>query len=432
MTNKLKFLTKVSLNKKIKTKWFLIANLIFAILIIGLVNIDFIIRMFGGDFNKVQEILVVDNINCFDEFKLTYKEGSKYLADYDNTKISLYDKDLDNMEKIVSEEEKIVLIIDRDDSNYIKAKIISNEEIGTITSTLISSSLNSVRSKIVLDYHNISSEIYSDINGVVEIEKKILDDENLNNNMVAVSIMQIITMPLFILIVFLIQMIGAEINDEKSTKSMEIIISNVSPKTHFLSKVLSSNLFVIIQGTLLIVFVLIGIGIRYLNTSGNLLMGLSGEMGGFVESLSINGVMDTIWLMLPVLIFMIILTFIAYSLMAGILASMTTNVEDFQQLQTPIIIISLVGYYLSMMVTMFDGSLFIRIMSYVPFISSMLAPTLYVVGEIGVIDLIISIVLLIGTIYILIKYGLRIYKVGILNYSQTGLWKKMFKALGEK
>mgnify|MGYP002513413138 CR=1 FL=1 len=35
--------------------------------------------------------------------------------------------------------------------------------------------------------------------------------------------MQIITMPLFILIVFLIQMIGAEINDEKSTKSMEII-----------------------------------------------------------------------------------------------------------------------------------------------------------------------------------------------------------------
>ena len=35
MTNKLKFLTEMSLAKKIKTKWFLIANLIFAILIIG-------------------------------------------------------------------------------------------------------------------------------------------------------------------------------------------------------------------------------------------------------------------------------------------------------------------------------------------------------------------------------------------------------------
>ena len=431
MTNKLKFLTKISLSKKIKTKWFLIANLIFAILIIGLVNIDFIIKMFGGDFNKVQEVLVVDNIGCFDEFKLTYENASKYLSDYDNTKVLLYDGDIASINKVVTEEEKIVLIIDNDDNNYVRAKIISNEEIGTITSTLISSSLNSVRSNKVLLYHNISPSVYADINGVVEIEKEILGDEN-SNNMIAVTIMQVITMPLFILIVFLIQMIGAEINDEKSTKSMEIIISNVSPKTHFLSKVLSSNLFVIIQGALLIVFVLLGIGIRYINTSGNLLNGLSNEMSGFVDSLSINGVMDTIWVMLPVLIFMIILTFIAYSLMAGILASMTTNVEDFQQLQTPIVIISLVGYYLSMMVTMFDGSLFIRIMSYVPFISSMLAPTLYVVGEIGVLDLVISILLLLGTIYVLIKYGLRIYKVGILNYSQTGLWKKMFKAIREK
>jgi ABC-2 type transport system permease protein len=136
--------------------------------------------------------------------------------------------------------------------------------------------------------------------------------------------------------------------------------------------------------------------------------------------------------MLPVLVFMIILTFVSYSLVAGILASMTTNVEDFQQLQTPIIIISLVGYYLSMMVSMFDGSIFIRIMSYIPFISSMLSPTLYIMGEIGVGDLLLSIILLLGTIFILIKYGLRIYKVGILNYSETNLWKKMFKAIKEK
>ena len=33
MINKLKFLTKMSLDKKIKTKWFLLANLIFGILI---------------------------------------------------------------------------------------------------------------------------------------------------------------------------------------------------------------------------------------------------------------------------------------------------------------------------------------------------------------------------------------------------------------
>jgi ABC-2 type transport system permease protein len=238
-------------------------------------------------------------------------------------------------------------------------------------------------------------------------------------------------MPLFMLILFLVQMIGAEVNEEKTTKSMEIIISNVSPKTHFLSKVLSSNLFVIIQGGLLIIFVLLGIGIRYFLTSGDLLGGLGSEVTGFVEGLSLNGAAETLSLMLPILLVMIMLTFVAYSLLAGILASMTTNLEDFQQLQTPIVIISLIGYYLSMMASMFSGSVFIKIMSYIPFISSMLSPTLYVMGEIGVIDLVISIGLLLGTIYILIKYGLRIYKVGILNYSQSGLWKKMFKAMKE-
>ena len=85
-----------------------------------------------------------------------------------------------------------------------------------------------------------------------------------------------------------------------------------------------------------------------------------------------------------------------------------------------------------MMSSMFTGSLFIKIMSYIPFISCLLSPILYIMGDVGFIDLMISILLLLGTIYLLIKYGLRIYKVGILNYSQTGLWKKMFKAIKEK
>ena len=123
-----------------------------------------------------------------------------------------------------------------------------------------------------------------------------------------------------------------------------------------------------------------------------------------------------------------ILTFIAYSLIAGILASVTTNTEDFQQVQTPIIIISLIGYYLAMMAGVFKGALFIRILSYIPLFSAILAPSLLMLGQISIIDVIISIFILIITNILLIKYGLRIYKIGILNYSSKNLWKKMFKA----
>ena len=43
--------------------------------------------------------------------------------------------------------------------------------------------------------------------------------------------------------------------------------------------------------------------------------------------------------------------------------------------------------------------------------------------------IILSIILLIGTCGLLYKYGLKIYKAGILNYSSSNLWKKMFKSL---
>ena len=429
MTNKLKFLTKMSLNKKIKTKWFLIANLIFAILIVGLLNIDFITLFFGGDFEDTQEILVIDESNVFDEFKMYYEEGKKYLSDYVETEITKYNDGYDAGYELVENEDKILLVIGLDEDNYIRGKIVSNDPVGNVTSTLINTSLNSVRSSLVLKEYGISVLEYQNINKNVDMEKIVLSDLNAEDNMLIVSIMQIITMPLFMLIIFLVQMIGAEVNEEKTTRSMEIIISNVSPKIHFLSKVISSNLFVIIQGALLLLYAILGVGIRYFLSDGNIISGVGIEIGNFANSLSMNGVMDTIAMMGPILIVVIILTFIAYSLLAGILASVTTNLEDFQQLQTPIVIISLIGYYLSMMASLFSGSIFIRVMSYIPFISSLLAPTLYVMGEIGLFDLIISILLLLGTIYVLIKYGLRIYKVGILNYSQGGLWKKMFRAV---
>ena len=64
-------------------------------------------------------------------------------------------------------------------------------------------------------------------------------------------------------------MIGAEINEEKSTRGMEIIIGNVSVKTHFFSKILSSNLFVLLQGLLILLYGGVGIIIRKLTSSSS-------------------------------------------------------------------------------------------------------------------------------------------------------------------
>lgn len=438
MKNKLKYLTKISLNKKIKTKWFIIANVCLLLLIVGLVNADSIIKFFGGDFNKVTDILVIDNTNqtLYDDIETYYGEYSKYVEDMSKTEISLYEDTLEKAKEEVKEADSILLVINEDENNFINAEMIVNKNVDPIISQIISTSLNTVKTNIALKHYNISESMLATIDSPVVVEKTSLDDSKSTDEMMDLVMgvaFPIMILPFFMLTMFLVQMIGAEINEEKTTRGMEIIISNVSPRVHFFSKLIASNLFVLIQGALLFVDVVIALVIRIFIGGGSL-SNIAGDVdiSSIIKSLSETGFMDNLIYIIPITLILMIFTFIAYSLVAGILASMTTNMEDYQQVQTPIIIISLVSYYLSMMAAMFDGSIIIRILSYVPFISALLAPALLVLGQIGFIDVLVALIILIGTIYLLFKYGLKIYKVGILNYSSNGLWKKMFKAVKEK
>lgn len=433
MTNKLKFLTKISLKRKINTKWFLIANIIFAILIIGILNMDAVISFFGGDFDETQIIYVKDNTNKTYEILNDQNSAYKNLTDEDENAFKLEKTDKSSEEIFEDKDNKDAwyLTINNDKQNYIKVTLISDSYINTTSYAGISTIINNTKTVIAMQESNISPEELAKISSPVTLERKILDkskkSEDENVQMIMSTVFPVLILPFFALTMFLVQMVGAEINDEKTTRGMEIIISNVSPKTHLFSKVIASNLFVLIQAALLVIYAIIGFVIRSF-------IGSSISTGGFDISQIINSIMQSdiassLAYIIPLALILMILTFIAYALLAGILASMTTNIEDFQQMQMPIVIISLIGYYLAMMAGMFEGSIFIKILSFVPFISAILAPSLLVLGQIGIIEIIIAIILLTITICALLKYGMRIYKVGILNYSSKDLWKKMFKAL---
>ena len=436
MNKKLKYLTKVSLNKKIKSKWFLVANIIFAILIIGLLNIDSVIKFFGGDFSKETIIYVVDNTNydILDEFENSMNEYSNLLSlNMNIDTIESYDKFVSKIKKS-DDNNSILVVVNEDDYNYMNAKIVSNDKIDTITYQSITNCLDNIKKEKALLVNGIDTNTMMNINKSISIEREILNKNSKNDNEIFMGVVfPIVILPIFMLTMFLIQMIGAEINEEKSTKGMEIIISNVSPKTHFISKLLSGNIFVLLQGILLLAYILIGVYIRF-NICGsfdfNSILGSSGiDIMDSIKNITLN---RNIILVLILSLILIVLSFIGYSLLSAICASMTTSMEDYQQVQTPIVLTSLAGYYLSIMASMFNGSVFIRVLSYVPFIGTMLSPSLYILGDIEIIDIIISICLMLGTLFILMKYGLKIYKVGILNYSGSHIWKKMFKAAKER
>lgn len=430
--NKLGFLTKYSLGKKIKSKWFIVVNIIILLVISALINMDSIIKLFGGDFNNNEEILIIDNVGVIDTFKNVYEINNKYLKSEINYSIEEYKEEYDNAIEEIKDTDKILIVIDKDDNNYITSKLVTNSSMDTITYTIISNTLDSVKREEVLKSYNITNEMYEKIESKVEVERIILDSENTDDNMLTNLVVTIITMPFFFLTVYLVQMIGAEINEEKSTKSMEIIISNVSAKTHFISKIISSNVFVLIQGALLLIYCIIGVIIRYF-VSGSIINSLPVELTTLGSTLSSSGIMDNIKIVLPLMLLLLIITLFAYSIVSGVLASVTTNMEDYQQIQTPIVLILLAGFYLSSLASIFKGSIFIKVASFIPFISSMLAPTMYALGEFSLFDMMISNLIMVVTILLLMKYGFRIYKVGILNYSDNNLWKKIFKSMkGDK
>lgn len=440
MKSKLNFLIHVSLKRKIKTKWFVIANIIIAIIVAGVINIDSIINAFGGDFNNKTKVYVVDETNIvYDLFKEQVEATNLSLngtteSNYDIIKSDQSIDELKNMLETNEDEYTSIILSFKDSTeNILSVSMITKEYIDLIDTQVLTSAINNAKSAIAIFKLNISEEVLASIYNPVEIERVFLEEnkssEDENIEMIMTTVFPIIILPFFMLTIFLVQMIGAEVNDEKTTRGMEIIISNVSPKTHFFAKVIAGNLFVIIQGTLLFIYVGLGMLIRKFVGGNNITNGVGAEIGTLVSSVLESNIGGELIYVIPLTLILMLITFVAYSLLAGILASMTTNTEDFQQLQTPIMIISLVGYYLAMMAGVFEGATFIKVLSFVPFISAILSPSLLVLGQIGIIEVIISIILMIITVWLLIKYGLRIYKVGILNYSSKNLWKKMFKAL---
>ena len=163
MKSKLNYLTNLSLNRKIKTKWFLIANIILALVIIGISNIDTFINLFGGDFNEKQIIYVVDNTssNAYTVFENQMIESKT--EDYE---VKKYDKDLESLKEKVNEKETENMIVVFNDNLelVLDATIITKEymdimDITTKISKPIIKDFEVKRSELTESYNKVQKQL---------------------------------------------------------------------------------------------------------------------------------------------------------------------------------------------------------------------------------------------------------------------------------
>ncbi len=439
MKNKLMFLIGEGIKRKVNTKTFKIVNIILLIAIPLLINIDTIIKFFGGDFDTATEVYINDETNnLYDTFITTFEQTESFTISQTDIEFKKLEESKEDLENEIKEDESknIILTIKSDEENLITAELTTYDEIDLGLEQRILNTLNTIRMNIAIQQSNISAEELANIYKSVEISKVMLnteyDEAAENIKTFSYTLIPIFIIPFFLIVIFVIQMIGAEINEEKTSKSMEIIISSVSPKTHFISKMVTVNAFVLLQSILMLIYGAIGLIIRSKINGTGIIESFGINLNQVGEMISTSSLLQEVILALPLIIILLVLSIIAYSLLAGILASMTTSIEDYQQLQTPMMILIMVGYYLALMASGFENATFITVFSIIPFISALLAPVLLIMGQIGITEIIISIILLIIVIGLFFKYGIRVYKVGILNYSTSKLWTKLFKAMRQK
>ena len=441
MMRKTIYLTEYSIKRKLKSKSFIITNIVLLLIIVIVSNLDSIINFFGGSFNEEINIVVVDNTrqsyNTFDYFNKNFGESKGLIIDTNsNIDIKRSYKSIETEKENLSNSRNILVVFEEDENNYIKAQIVTENYINATIYQPLADAIIKTKYYVSIDNSDISKEQLDEINKAPEIERIILaenktKEEETISSMVGL-LFPIVLLPIFLLILFLIQIIGGEINEEKTTRSMEIIISNVSAKAHLFSHLIADNVFIIAQTILFTFYGFIGAGIRNLTGGGKISIdvgeNITGSSGDLIKIIEKSGILDKMSYIIPITLVLLVLSFFAYSFIAAVLSSMSTNLEDYQQIQAPIMMILMGSFYLSLMSSLFEGSTFIKVTSFVPLVSCMLSPTLLAAGQITIVDSVISIGIMAAFIFIIYRYGMRIYKVGLLNYSSSKIWRRMFKA----
>ena len=409
--NKAWFLIGFSLRRKIFRKSFLISNAVIILVIAVLANLDQIISLFDSEEATVYTVYYADGFD--NQYEELFRGSLNGLVEQGVTVIGMENP------VITTDDELIVSLT----SDFI-ATVESNTSIPALTYNSIVQTLNQIKLIEISSQYNLSLEEVMRLSTPVSINRAITVEEVTSEEdlLIDQGVAYAITVPLFLALLFVIQMVGMEIFEEKSTKSTEIILSNVTPQDHLIAKIASSNIYSWIQFSLFFVYGLLGF------TSRSLIETVAGE----AATIDVSIFVDSVLAVIPVVLILYIMTNIIYSIIMAVLAATAYEMEDFQKIISPLMITMVVGFYIGLFTIFVPETTFALIMAHIPLFSLMIAPALWVAGVLQWWNIGIIVVIQAVTIYLLYRYGAASYKQAILDYSGQGVFQRLWKILRGK
>ena len=123
-----------------------------------------------------------------------------------------------------------------------------------------------------------------------------------------------------------------------------------------------------------------------------------------------------------------ILGFILYSILYAAAGSMASRQEDVQQIAVPLTFLGLGGYLLSFIALPLIEAPWVKVASWIPFVSSFLFPARIALSPPAPWEYLLSIGLLVVAIFGALWVAARIYAAGVLLYGQRPTMRAILRA----
>lgn len=429
---KLKYMVKYGLKKRLMTKAFVISTAIIGVLILAVTLLPTILSSFGNDEgSKIEGNIIIVDTTQYTVFTSTLKDKAinelrtKYTVDVNITvKTSLEDIPNESFYENPGDVSGIVYIylepyeaqnpIKIEDNFIVRVKVFNVGIDSILLSKFEQEIIHFQRIKYLTDHGNVDPNFVSDI--FPEYVVNPYADNNPMEGLIA-GLTPMLIIPVFILITFAVQVIGTDILEEKSTKAIEIVIASVKPQTHFIAKILSIIIFQFVQLAIYFSFGILGVLLN------NLIAGQ--QTGGASWGTVLGELAPVVGPTLGLVFVCSILGATIYAIIGAFIASLAVNQEDYQQVQTPVMLLLMIAYMGSLFAGAFESKAVLLVFSYIPFFSPLVLPIVYAIGAITMTDVIIGMVILVITIAVLIVVLGPLYRASILSYDQSNLFKRI-------
>lgn len=395
------YVLQFELNNYFKNKLYILSTVIIScalILILSIPSFVDISSIFSSD-NKGSKIGIVDEKSLLpnvDYFKSQFSDNQLILV---NNKEDLIDE-IDNGDLKSGFEVKSL-------SEY--EYYVQNKQIKDDNQQLFEIALSQYNKENLLKLNSIDvAKVEAIYNTPLQSNVTILGKDSSKNYFYT----YVLIFLLYIIVILYGQLVATSITLEKSTRTIELLVSSTNSNSLIFGKVFSGAIASFVQFAIILSA---GIFSYKLNSAAwdNKLDFIFNIPNNVLIMFAIFGTLG----------------YIFYSFIYGMLGTLVSKTEDVSKTASTISMLYVVVFLLSMFNLENSDGILIRIMSFIPFSSSNAMITRVAMGTVSNSEIIIAIILLLLSIVVIGLISSKIYKKTILMYGNRIRVSTLFKLL---